>query len=141
MLYRLPVPLYQIGLGRVLSRQFLCLEHQGRVTGLVRRTVLEVIAHNDRGPVVPVAFGPGSDWYKTLRANPSARITWGGTASQITAQILNGVEASGVLAHYVEDHRWAARGLDRIVGLGLTADPAAAAQKLPLMRLLVMPTN
>lgn len=141
LLYRLPIPLYQAGLGRVLSRRFLCLEHRGRVTGLVRRTVLEVIAHDDRGPVVPVAFGSGSDWYKNLQANPSARIIWGGTASQITAQTLNGVDASGVLARYAKDHRWAARALDRIVGLGLVADPAAAAQKLPLVRLLVMAAN
>ena len=87
--------------------------------------MLEVIDHDNRGPVVPVAFGPGSDWYKTLRANPSARITWGRTATKITAQILDEVEVSGVLARYVESHRWAARGLDQIVGLGLVADPAA----------------
>jgi deazaflavin-dependent oxidoreductase (nitroreductase family) len=141
LLYRLPIPLYRAGLGRVLSRRFLCLEHRGRVTGLVRRTVLEVIAYDYQGPVVPVAFGPGSDWYKNLRANPSARITWGGTASQITAQILDGVEASRVLVRYAEDHRWAVRGLDRIVDVGLVADPAAAAQKLPLVRLMVMPSN
>ena len=60
-LYRLPIPLYQAGLERVLGRRFLCLDHKGRVTGVIRRTVLEVIAHDGRGPVVPVAFGPGSD--------------------------------------------------------------------------------
>ena len=40
-----------------------------------------------------------------------------------------------MLVRYVADHRWAARSLDRLVGLGLVAAPAAAARKLPLIRL------
>ena len=66
MLHRLPTALYRAGLGRVLSRRFLCLEHRGRVTGLVRQQILEVITHDDQGPVVPVAFGSGSDWLSLI---------------------------------------------------------------------------
>ena len=134
-LYRLPVGLYRIGLGRLLGRRFLCLEHLGRTSGLTRRTVLEVIAHEGGKPVVPVAFGAATDWYRNLLARPSARITWGGVAGPVTAQVLDETEAAGVLVRYVADHRWAARSLDRLVGLGLVDDPAAAARKLPLIRL------
>ena len=134
-LYRLPVGLYRIGLGRLLGRRFLCLEHLGRTSGLTRRTVLEVIAHEGGKPVVPVAFGTTTDWYRNLLARPSARITWGGVAGPVTAQVLDETEAAGVLVRYVADHRWAARSLDRLVGLGLVDDPAAAARKLPLIRL------
>ena len=133
-LYRLPVGLYRIGLGRLLGRRFLCLEHLGRTSGLTRRTVLEVIAHDGGEPVVPVAFGPATNWYRNLLAEPSARITWGGVAGPVTAQVLDETEATEVLVRYVADHRWAARSLDRLVGLGLVA-PAAAARKLSLIRL------
>ena len=134
-LYRLPVGLYRIGLGRLLGRRFLCLEHLGRTSGLTRRTVLEVIAHDGGKPVVPVAFGATTDWYRNLLARPSARITWGGVAGPVTAHVLDETEATEVLVRYVADHGWAARSLDRLVGLGLVDDPAAAARKLPLIRL------
>jgi hypothetical protein len=49
--------------------------------------------------------------------------------------VLDEAEAAVVLVRYVADHRWAARGLDRLVGLGLVDDPAAAVHKLPLIRL------
>ena len=74
--------------------------------------------------MVPVAFGAATDWYRNLLAQPSARITWGGMAGPVTVQVLD-----------VADHPWAARGLDRLVGLGLVDDPAAAARNLPLIRL------
>ena len=85
--------------------------------------------------MVPVAFGPATDWNRNLLAQPSARITWGGVAGPVTAQMLDETEAAVVLVRYVADHRWAARGLDRLVGLGLVDDPAAAVHKLPLIRL------
>ncbi len=85
--------------------------------------------------MVPVAFGAATDWYRKLLARPSARITWGGVAGPDTAQVLDETEAAGVLARSVADHRWAARSLDQLVGLGLVDDPAAAARKLPLIRL------
>ena len=134
-LYRLPIGLYRIGLGRLLGHRFLCLEDLGRTSGLTRRTVLEVVAHEGGKPVVPMAFGAATDWYRNLLAQPSARITWGGMAGPVTAQVLDEAEATVVLARYVVDHPWAARGLDRLVGLGLVDDPAAAARNLPLIRL------
>ena len=85
--------------------------------------------------MVPVAFGPATDWYRNLLAAPSARITWGGVAGPVTAQVLDETEVTEVLVRYVADHRWAARALDRLVGLGLVDDPAAAARNLPLIRL------
>ena len=85
--------------------------------------------------MVPMAFGAATDWYRNLLAQPSARITWGGMAGPVTAQVLDEAEATVVLARYVVDHPWAARGLDRLVGLGLVDDPAAAARNLPLIRL------
>jgi len=134
-LYRLPIGLYRIGLGRLLGHRFLCLEHLGRTSGLTRRTVLEVVAHEGGKPVVPMAFGAATDWYRNLLAQPSAQITWVGMAGPVTAQVLDEAEATVVLARYVADHPWAARGLDRLVSLGLVDDPAAAARNLPLIRL------
>ena len=85
--------------------------------------------------MVPVAFGAATDWYRNLLARPSARITWGGVAGPDTAQELDAAAAAVVLARDVADHRGAARGLDRLVGLGLVDDPAAAVHKRPLIRL------
>ena len=102
---------------------------------MTRRTVLGVIAHEEGKPVVPVVLGAAPAWYRSLLAQPAARSTWGGMAGPVTGQVLDEAEATGVLARYVADHPWAARGLDRLVGLGLVDDPAAAARNLPLIRL------
>ena len=102
---------------------------------MTRRTVLGVIAHEEGKPVVPVVLGAATDWYRNLLAQPSARITWGSMAGPVAVQVLDAAEATVVLARYVADHPWAARGLDRLVGLGLVDDPAAAARNLPLTRL------
>ncbi len=40
---RVPILLYQVGLGRILGGRFLMLTHIGRNSGILKRVVLEVI--------------------------------------------------------------------------------------------------
>jgi len=43
LLMRIPILLYQVGLGRILGGRFLMLTHIGRNSGIPKRAVLEVI--------------------------------------------------------------------------------------------------
>ena len=44
--FRLPIYLYRLDLGWILGHRFLMLVHQGRRSGLLRETVLEVILYD-----------------------------------------------------------------------------------------------
>ena len=47
-LLRLPIWLYQLHLGFLLGHRFLLLTHTGRRSGLLRRTVVEVVSYDRR---------------------------------------------------------------------------------------------
>lgn len=69
-LVRAPLWLYRRDLGSLLGKRFLYLAHQGRLSGLRRETVLEVVRlDHDGGEVVVIAFwGNHADWVRNLRA-------------------------------------------------------------------------
>ncbi len=137
LLLRAPVLLYRAGLGRLLGRRFLLLEHVGRKTGRLRRTVLEVVRHDAARDVyyVAVGFGTGSDWYRNLVATPECAIEIGGRRSQRRARPLPPEEGAELMAGYARRHPRAARSLARFMGFevdGSEADYREVAGELGL---------
>ncbi len=137
LLLRAPVLLYRVGLGRLLGRRFLLLEHVGRKTGRLRRTVLEVVCHDAVPDVYYVAagFGTGSDWYRNLHATPECCIEVGGRRSQRRARPLPPEEGAELMAGYARRHPRAARSLARFMGFevdGSEADYREVAGELGL---------
>ena len=49
LMFKLPVYIYRLRLGWLLGHRFLLLTHQGRKTGKIRHTVLEVIRYDKSG--------------------------------------------------------------------------------------------
>jgi len=78
-LYRLPVLMYRSGLGILMGKRFLLLEHTGRKSGLARRAVLEVIRYDATEDVYYVvsAFGDRADWYRNICKKPVVKIQVG----------------------------------------------------------------
>jgi deazaflavin-dependent oxidoreductase (nitroreductase family) len=66
-------------LGWLLGSRFLLLEHIGRVSGEVRRTLLEVVRHDrDAGTyVVASGWGAKSDWFRNVRQTPDVIVRQG----------------------------------------------------------------
>ena len=79
--FRLPIYLYRLDLGRLLGHRFLLLVHQGRESGLLRETVLEVLLHDPatRESVVLSAWGEKADWYRNVVATPALEVRTGAT--------------------------------------------------------------
>ncbi len=77
--FNLPIALYRARLGWLLGHRFLLLTHQGRKTGRLRRTVLEVISYDPatRESVVLSAYGDRSDWYRNIQAHPAVEVQSG----------------------------------------------------------------
>lgn len=75
---RLPILLYRAHQGILLDHRFLLLEHRGRRSGLVRRTVLEVVERPSRDRYLVVSsLGERAEWLRNLRAEPHARVAVG----------------------------------------------------------------
>jgi deazaflavin-dependent oxidoreductase (nitroreductase family) len=106
LLYRFPILFYRLGLGNLLGKRFLLLEHVGRVTGLPRHAVLEVIRRDDEKNTFMVVsgFGKRSDWYKNIGKNPGVRIRVGRRWMEAVAERLGPEEAQAEILDYARRH-------------------------------------
>lgn len=137
---RLPVLLFRCGLGWVFGGRLLLLHHTGRVTGLHRRVVLEVVEHEpaDRRWIVASGFGPRAAWYRNLRAEPKTLIEVGNRRHAVTAHFLAADDGSEIMARYAQQHPRTARRLCAFMGFpadGTDARFREAGRAIPFVRL------
>lgn len=138
---RAPIPLYLYGLGRLLGQRFILLEHQGRLTGRIRRVVLEVVHHAPGRIIVVSGYGPTSQWYRNIRAHPRVRVTTGGLRAVTgIARPLDHAEARAELDRYRSAHPRAAAALARALRVpGLAGDdplPETIGDRLPVVEIV-----
>jgi deazaflavin-dependent oxidoreductase (nitroreductase family) len=139
-LARAPIPLYRHGLGRLLGRRMAMLEHHGRKTGTARYAVLEVIRHGPHEVVLVSGYGPRSQWFRNIQANPAVRVwTAGQRAVPAHAEILSTCQSREELEQYRTRHRHSAVALGRLLNItDLTTGgplPADTGVRLPLVRI------
>lgn len=119
-LYRAPILLYRLRLGWLLGNRALLLEHTGRVSGRLRRTVLEVIRADPRQHIYVVVsgFGTQSDWYRNLLAQPAVQVIVGTSRIPVDAATLSQEQAQVELRLYEDHHPGMLRFLaERLLGL------------------------
>lgn len=106
--FRAPIPLYDAGFGWLLRERFLCLTHIGRKSGRHYRTVLEVVGTNPAQCefMVIAGFGPSSDWYRNIEANPASEVVVGRHRFVPQYRALDEAEAVQVMADYEWRNRW-----------------------------------
>lgn len=143
-IFRAPIWLYRLGLGRLLGHRFLLLVHRGRRSGKLHRTVLEVMRYDRAGDesVVMAGFGARSDWLRNLEAGGGVMIETGGRRFVPDHRMLGTDEAAAVLADYERRNRAIARILRAVLSrlVGWRYDPSSAARRrlvteLPLVGL------
>jgi len=96
-LFRAPIFLWRLGLGPIIGHNMLLLTTTGRKTGLPRRALTEY--HTLQGKIyVPCAFGPQSDWYKNLVADPHVTVqTWQGAESMLATRVTEDEELLAII--------------------------------------------
>jgi deazaflavin-dependent oxidoreductase (nitroreductase family) len=116
---RAPISLFRIGLGRLLGRRVAMIEHRGRITGLPRQVVLEVVAHGPGHIVVVSGYGTRAQWYRNIVADAHVRL-WcnGARGASATALALSPGRTSAILHDYRRQHPFATRTIGRLLGLG-----------------------
>jgi deazaflavin-dependent oxidoreductase (nitroreductase family) len=119
-LYRLPIQIYRLGLGFLLGKRFLLLEHIGRKSGLSRNAVLEVIRYDSEQDAYYVVsgFGRSSDWYQNITLHPEVRIQIGRQWMRAHAEILPSDTASKEILDYAARYPRTFRVLaERLLGV------------------------
>ncbi|MFT7607220.1 MAG: deazaflavin-dependent oxidoreductase (nitroreductase family) [Candidatus Aldehydirespiratoraceae bacterium] len=133
---RAPIGLFRVGLGGLLARRFLLLEHVGRTSGQLREAVLEILETDEQGvPVIASGFGLQAQWYKNVSVNSEIFYTRGRRRTAATADRISHSDAVEVFRRYQKDHPRAARAIGKRLEVPLTDDPHVAAREIPLFQL------
>ena len=140
VIHRLPLGLYRVGLGGLLGHRFVLVHHLGRRSGQWRQVVVEVADMDQSTGAVTVmsGYGTGSDWYRNLLANPTARIQMGRHSVRARAIPLTPDESGEVIYRYGQHHPLAVRSLLRFLGMpadGTEEAYRAAGHQIPGLRL------
>jgi deazaflavin-dependent oxidoreductase (nitroreductase family) len=116
--YRLPIAVYRAHLGWLLGHRFLLLVHQGRKTGKIRRSVLEVVHYDPvtRESAVLSAYGDRADWVRNLLAHPPLKVCTGGDCYAPQYRLLDTDERLVALRIYQRRYRRAFRAVMRFLG-------------------------
>lgn len=126
LVWRAPIWLYRLRLGRLLGNRFLLLHHTGRISGEPRTNVLEIV---DRDVVRKIyyaasGFGMKSDWFKNISKQPEVAITVGSKKIPVYARILSPEESGHAMVVYAQRHPKAAKNLMSVCGLQVDGSDA-----------------
>lgn len=102
--FHAPIWLYRAHLGGLMGGRALMLEHTGRKTGKIRRTVLEVVSNRPNAAYVGAAWGWRSDWLRNVRANPHVVVHLGNRSFVTQASVVDEEVARHLLSEYASRH-------------------------------------
>jgi len=134
---RAPIALYRAHLGFLFGHRMLMLEHRGRVSGLPRFVVLEVVDRPAADQyVVAAGFGTRAQWLQNVLHDPRVRVAtgWHG-ARPALAELLEADEAARSLQRYATEHPRAWERLRPVFEETLDAPITTDGTSLPMVRL------
>lgn len=140
-LWRLPIRLYHMKLGPLLGRRIMLLVHTGRMSGLRRQAVVEVVEHDGHSYVAAAGFGTRADWYRNVQDDPHVTLQIGGKVVQATAIPVGTDEGADIMARYASRHPSTARRLSRFMGFavnGSTDDYREVGRRVPFVRFTLL---
>lgn len=122
--FRAPLFLYRIGLGGLLGKRFLLLNHIGRKSGKARQTVLEVVNYDEAADTYYIAsgFGKRSDWYRNILAHSKIDIQVGWRKMSVTAVPLTPEESGQAMVDYARRYPTAAKNLGKLIGYDVSTE-------------------
>lgn len=138
-LVRAPIWLFRARMGWLVGPRFLLVEHHGRVSGLKRFVVLEVIGRTATGTYfVASGFGTHSQWYRNIVADNRVRVTVGvRRARKARARLVSEAEAREVLSPYRSAHPRTWRTLLAVLESTLGEPVSDDGTELPLVAFTV----
>jgi len=138
VLFKAPVLIYRIGLGRIFGRRFLLLTHEGRRSHILRKTVLEVIKFDrETGESLVIsAYGKRADWYRNIMEKPAVGVCTGGECFVPQQRFLSEEETRWAFLEYEEKSGPYLRKLLKILGIEYDGSDRARQKLLSSMRMV-----
>ena len=136
-LFRLPLVLYRLGLGSLMGMQIL-LTTIGRRTGRHYKVVVDIIEHDKIKATyyISAAYGPRSDWYLNLRANPIVQAQVGRREFIVRTTTSPPEVAEDILVKFARRHPRYVRVMMRVIGVRISwseEDVRTLALKMPVI--------
>jgi deazaflavin-dependent oxidoreductase (nitroreductase family) len=133
-----PSYLYRARLGFLFGNRFLMIEHRGRKSGRLYRTVVEVAGrHPERREwIVTAGRGPTSDWYRNLQEGGLESVWLGSRPHAASVRFLPADEAATVMKSYEDEHPKTADRLYRTMGVsydGTDEDRVRMMHEIPMV--------
>lgn len=140
ILFRFPILLFRAGLGWAFGDRALMLIHTGRVSGLPRQTVLEVLRYDKEEDTYFIASGWGekSDWFLNILKDPRVEVAVRRRQFKAVAKRFPIEDAEEEILRYARRYPLPFRQLARFIGYRVEdseEDIRASAHLLPLFAL------
>ncbi|HEY1653305.1 MAG TPA: nitroreductase family deazaflavin-dependent oxidoreductase [Acidimicrobiales bacterium] len=135
-LFKLPTHFYRLRLGFLFARRFLMIEHLGRRSHKLHRTVVEIAGHRGNEWICASGTGPAADWYRNLCAGGLEAIWLGRKRYRATVRFLEATESSDFMAAYEQAHPKTAKKLFEIMDVsydGTDKDRVQMMAKIPMV--------
>lgn len=123
----------------MFGKRLLMLEHTGRKSGQLRRTILEVVVNDRDAAYVAAAWGVEAQWLQNVKADPRVTVYLATRRYETNAELVGTDEAHALMSRYASMHP---RFLDRLATFmlddpGETVEEKAArvAEQIPMVRL------
>jgi len=133
-----PIYLYRLNLGWLLAHRGLLLIHQGRKSGLLRETVLEVIRYDPatKESVVLSGWGEKADCYRNIGVRPALEVRTGGERYVPEHRFLAPKENHTEITDYERRHPLAVRIFVQVLGYPLGATESVRQEFASPLRLV-----
>jgi len=137
-LWRAPIWFYRMGLGGLLGKRFLLLNHTGCKSGQPRQAVIEVIKIDSQKDIYFSAsgFGEKAHWFQNIQHTPQVNIQVGNRKMSAHAERLSIEEGEAILADYAHNHPTALRELSKMLNIPYDGSPESVsemAKALPIV--------
>ncbi|GAA2864760.1 nitroreductase family deazaflavin-dependent oxidoreductase [Pseudonocardia halophobica] len=123
-IFRLPLKAYRHNAGPALGRTFLAFTHVGRRTRLPHQAVAMVLRYVEASgeAVICAGWGPQTEWYRNLRAEPATQVQLGGRTFTPQQRFLTEEEAFDVAMQFRRAHPRRMRLISTVLGWGNLRD-------------------
>ena len=130
--------MFRTRLGFLLGKRIICIVHEGRNTGTVYYTPIEVIYRDKAADeyYVVSARGERSDWYRNIRKYPATAVYFGSRKRRVNQRFVPIDEAVAAMRLYERDHPKAAAAMLEPAGVGADSIAMAwrsAMEQLPMV--------
>ncbi|HEX9133696.1 MAG TPA: nitroreductase family deazaflavin-dependent oxidoreductase [Ktedonobacteraceae bacterium] len=100
--FKFPLTLYRLHLGWLLGHRRLLLTHQGRKTGRLRQTVLDLVRFDPvtKECLVFSMYGEQADWYQNIQAHPALEVQTGRDRFVPLHRVLPPAEAEAIMTAF-----------------------------------------